>query len=72
MNRMEDELDRLTERAAAMLALSRRLIDENARLKAQLARVQSANVELERRMGEARSRVELALSRLPVTAGQED
>jgi hypothetical protein len=43
----------------------RRLVDENARLKAALSDSQALNADLRERMADARARVEFALSRLP-------
>ncbi len=51
-----------------MLSLSRRLADENVTLRGQLAAAQADNAQLQERICEARSRVEAALSRLPVAA----
>ncbi|MEI7446650.1 MAG: hypothetical protein WCK28_17305 [Burkholderiales bacterium] len=62
---MEDELQALQERIERLLQGARRLADENGRLKAELAESQEARRRVERRMSEARSRVEAALSRLP-------
>ena len=62
---MEDDVQTLGERIERLLANSRRLIDENARLKAALSESQTRNAELHRRIADARARVELALSRLP-------
>lgn len=65
---MDQELQELGERVERMLSLSRRLADENATLRDQLAAARAANEQLQQRMAEARSRVEAALSRLPVPA----
>ena len=65
IGRMEDELQALQERIERLLQGARRLADENGRLKAELAESQEARRRVERRMSEARSRVEAALSRLP-------
>jgi uncharacterized protein (TIGR02449 family) len=62
---MNQELQDLGERVDRMLSLSRRLADENAMLREQLAAARSANEQLRQRVGEARARVEAALSRLP-------
>lgn len=62
---MNQELQDLGERVDRMLSLSRRLADENAMLREQLAAARVANEQLRKRIGEARARVESALSRLP-------
>jgi uncharacterized protein (TIGR02449 family) len=62
---MDDELQALQERIERLLHGSRRLADENRRLQAELAESREARQRIERRMGEARVRVEAALSRLP-------
>lgn len=62
---MNDELQALQERIERLLQGSRRLADENRRLHAELAEAREARQRIERRMGEARVRVEAALSRLP-------
>lgn len=63
--RMEDDLQALQERIERLLQGARRLADENRRLQAELAESREARQRIERRMSEARSRVEAALSRLP-------
>ncbi|MBM3406363.1 MAG: TIGR02449 family protein [Betaproteobacteria bacterium] len=55
----------LSEQIDRLLANMRRLVDENARLKAALSNSQASNADLRERMADARSRVEFALSRLP-------
>ena len=65
---MDQELEALGERVERMLALVRRLSDENARLAARLAECQDSNRQLEQRISDARARVEAALSRLPAAA----
>jgi uncharacterized protein (TIGR02449 family) len=62
---MEEELQALQERIERLLQGSRRLADDNHRLRAELASAQEARQRVERRMHEARSKVEAALSRLP-------
>lgn len=62
---MENDLQALQERIQRLLDGARRLADENSRLKAELAESREARQRIERRMSEARSRVEAALSRLP-------
>ena len=68
IDRMEEELQALQERIERLLQGSGRLADENRRLQAELVESREARLRLERRMGEARSRVEAALSRLPAYA----
>ena len=65
---MDQELQELGERVERMLSLSRRLADENATLREELAAARLANEQLQQRIGEARARVEAALSRLPVAS----
>jgi uncharacterized protein (TIGR02449 family) len=65
---MDQELQELGELVARILALSRRLADDNVALREQLTAAQSTNAQLQERICEARSRVEAALSRLPATA----
>jgi uncharacterized protein (TIGR02449 family) len=67
---MEDELQALQERIERLLHGARRLADENRRLAAELAEAREARQRIERRMTEARARVEAALSRLP-TFGED-
>ncbi|MCA3181653.1 MAG: hypothetical protein O9345_01245 [Burkholderiaceae bacterium] len=62
---MNDDLQALQERIERLLQGARRLADENRRLKAELAESREARQRMERRMSEARTRVEAALSRLP-------
>ncbi len=54
-----------------MLGIVRRLSDDNAQLKAQLAESRNAQTELQRRMSDARARVEAALSRLPLAVDDQ-
>jgi uncharacterized protein (TIGR02449 family) len=65
---MEQELQALQERIERLLQGSRRLAEENARLRAELVAAEDIRRGLEQRMNEARSRVESALSRLPAFA----
>jgi uncharacterized protein (TIGR02449 family) len=67
---MDEDLQALQERIERLLQNARRLADENRRLKAELAAAHDTRQRLERRMGEARSRVEAALSRLPTLADE--
>jgi uncharacterized protein (TIGR02449 family) len=62
---MEDDLQALQERIERLLQGSRRLADENRRLRTELTAAQESRQRVERRMHEARSKVEAALSRLP-------
>ena len=68
---MEQEIQGLSERIERLLAITRRLADENARLSIQLAESRTAHSELQRRMTDARARVEAALSRLPLVVNDE-
>ena len=65
---MNDELDALAERIARITALAQRLSDENRALAARAEALQQDNALLQRRMAEARGRVESALARLPELA----
>lgn len=69
---MDQEVDQLGERIERMLQLVRRLADENARLRDQLAASRGANEALQQRIGEARARVESALARLPLPASSTE
>jgi len=62
---MEDELKILESQVGQLLANVHRLIEDRQLLLAQLAQAQAANAELRERIAEARSKVSLALSRLP-------
>jgi uncharacterized protein (TIGR02449 family) len=62
---MDDELQALQARIERLLEGSRRLADDNRRLRSELAAALESRQRIERRMHEARSRVEAALSRLP-------
>ena len=68
IGRMKDELQALEERIQRLLQASRRLADENARLRGELAAADEVRRGLELRISEARSRVESALARLPAVA----
>jgi len=63
---MDQELKELGDRVDRVLEISRRLADENATLRDQLAAARVANEQMQQRIAEARARVEAALSRLPV------
>ena len=56
----------LAERALRLLAITRRLSEENRELRAQLDQARSDQARLEARVNEARARVESALARLPL------
>ena len=62
---MEQDVQLLGDQVDRLLANMRRLVDENARLKAALSDSQALNADLRERMADARARVEFALSRLP-------
>lgn len=68
---MEEEIQGLSERVERLIALARRLADDNAALRAQLAEARRANDQLQQRMSDARERVEAALSRLPMAVAGE-
>lgn len=53
------------------MELARRLADENASLREQLAQARKTGDDLQQRMNEARARVETALARLPLGVGEE-
>ena len=63
---MDEEIDTLAQRVDRLVALSRRLADENQRLRTLVEESRAAEQALRERMDEARARVEAALSRLPV------
>lgn len=65
---MNDELDALAERIARITALAQRLSEDNRALAARAEALQQDNALLQRRMAEARGRVESALARLPELA----
>ena len=62
---MDQELQALGERVDRILTLARRLTDENATLREQLAAARQDNERLQQRIDEARARGETALARLP-------
>lgn len=68
---MDQELEQLFDRTRHLLEISRRLAQENANLRTQLEEAQRTRGELQARVDEARTRVETALSRLPMHAGEE-
>jgi len=81
---MDQELDTLAERVRELMALVRKLAQDNerlradkdelhagqARLQAELVAAMDAKGALHGRMAQARSKVESALSRLPAAAAQ--
>ena len=68
---MEEEIQGLSEQIERLLAIVRRLSDDNSGLRSDLAASRSAQTDLQQRMNEARSRVEAALSRLPLVVNDE-
>lgn len=67
-DRMDLELERLEQQLGRLIATARRLADENAALKRDLAAALEHGQSLENRMDEARDRVRSALARLPADA----
>ena len=63
---MSEPLTLLAERAERLLAITRRLSEENRELRAQLDQSRADHAKLEARVNEARARVESALARLPL------
>lgn len=63
---MKEEVDALSVRIERLLGLMKKLSDENARLRTELTKSQKQSVQMEKRMNEARVRVEAALARLPL------
>ncbi|MBC6961096.1 MAG: TIGR02449 family protein [Lautropia sp.] len=61
-------MDQLGESIDRVLQVVRRLADENASLRDELAASRSVNEQLQQRIAEARARVESALARLPLPA----
>lgn len=68
MDQASQEIERLGERVEQILATVRRLADENASLREQLAASRDANEHLQQRIAEARERVQAAIARLPAPA----
>jgi uncharacterized protein (TIGR02449 family) len=64
---MDKEIQVLGERVSRLVEISRRLAEENRTLKGRLGDAVAAREDLEQRVAEARSRVESALARLPIT-----
>lgn len=67
---MDQDIDQLVERAHGLIAVARRLAEENAQLRSQLTEALAAREQMQSRMHEARARVESALARLPASAEQ--
>ena len=65
MDQALQEVEQLGERIEQILATVRRLADENVSLREQLAASRDDNEQLQRRIAEARERVQAALARLP-------
>jgi len=63
---MKEEVEALSVRIERLMGLMKKLADENARLQTDLAKSQKHSAQMERRMNEARVRVEAALARLPL------
>lgn len=68
---MEQEIQGLSERIERLLTTARKLADENAKLRGDLAQSLKNNAELQQRINDARARVESALSRLPLMMTDE-
>jgi ElaB/YqjD/DUF883 family membrane-anchored ribosome-binding protein len=67
---MDQEIQGLGEQIERLLAITRKLGDENSQLKAQLNSALSTNDGMKQRMADARARVESALSRLPLVSDE--
>jgi chromosome segregation ATPase len=67
---MDQEIQGLGEQIERLLAITRKLGDENSQLKAQLTAALSTNDGMKQRMADARARVESALSRLPLVSDE--
>ena len=68
---MNEELALLLDRTQQLLAIARKLSDDNAALRQQLDQALAAQESMQARMDEARSRVETALARLPIDASAQ-
>ncbi len=68
---MNEELALLLDRTQQLLAITRKLSDDNAALRQQLEQARTAQQSMQARMDEARSRVETALARLPIDASAQ-
>jgi ElaB/YqjD/DUF883 family membrane-anchored ribosome-binding protein len=67
---MDQEIQGLGEQIERLLAITRKLGEENSQLKAQLTAALSTNDGMKQRMADARARVESALSRLPLVSDE--
>jgi ElaB/YqjD/DUF883 family membrane-anchored ribosome-binding protein len=67
---MDQEIQGLGEQIERLLAITRKLGDENSQLKSQLTAALSTNDGMKQRMADARARVESALSRLPLVSDE--
>ncbi|HEY0878712.1 MAG TPA: hypothetical protein VGE10_09690 [Zeimonas sp.] len=72
MDQASQEVERLGERVEQILATVRRLADENASLREQLAASRDTSEHLQQRINEARERVQAALARLPTPVHAAD
>lgn len=68
MDQASHEVEELGKRVEQILAVVRRLADENVSLREQLAASHETNEQLQQRIAEARTRVQAALARLPAPA----
>jgi len=68
---MDNDIQVLGERVSRLVEISRRLAEENRTLKDRLGDAVAARADLERRVAEARARVESALTRLPIVQEAE-
>lgn len=68
---MNEELALLLDRTQQLLAITRKLSDDNEALRQQLEQARTAQESMQARMDEARSRVETALARLPIDASAQ-
>lgn len=62
---MKEDIDALGVRIERLLGIMKRLTEDNARLQAELEASRQANRDMQKRMDDARTRVEAALARLP-------
>jgi uncharacterized protein (TIGR02449 family) len=69
---MIEEVELLAGRIARLLEVVRRLGDENVRLREELSAARARQEDLSDRMEQARTRVEVALSRLPAPLEPQD
>ncbi|MGH1357706.1 MAG: hypothetical protein ACRBC3_02980 [Burkholderiaceae bacterium] len=63
---MKEEIDALSVRIERLLGLMKKMSDENGRLRNELTQSHKQKAQMEKRMNEARVRVEAALARLPL------